>query len=419
MQWLMKLSDRQIKQLCPREKPYKVSDGHGLCISIQPNGSKYWRYKYYWENQEKCLAFGVYPEITLEEARALRQEARALKRQGIDPREHQRTRKIRASSDHENTFEKLALEWLDIRSSGWSPGYIKSITARLHNDILPEIGHRPVGTILPMDILKIARAIEKRDCLEISHKSVQVCGQIFRYGIVTGRAVGNPADNLWPALRRRRPRCYPFFTPPQLQQFLHDLEHYDGAGNGATALQLMLLTFVRTRELCDAQRHEFDMERSLWRIPAERMKMNAPHLVPLATQTKQLLRNIKENRWGHLFSDTVTPRKAISHSSMRYVLNRLGYKGEASIHGIRATASTILNESGLFSADAIERQLAHQEPNKIRRAYDHSNHLAERAEMMQWWADYLTASGLRIPGHDCGKIDEKKDDIVVNLKRLA
>ena len=417
----MKLSDKTIQKLTPRKKQFKVSDGQSLFICVHPNGSKYWRYKYHWHGKEKCLAFGVYPEISLEEARELRQQARKLKREGTDPREYQRNKKIRAASNSENTFERLTQEWLDVRSCNWSAGYLAAIIARLQNDILPEIGHRSLEAILPTDVLKIARTVERRNSLEVSRKALQICGQIFRYGIITGQALSNPADHLWPALKRRQSKVRPYFTPNQLSQFLADLERYPPKGHIVTALKLMLLTFVRTKELCDARYDEFDLRTKLWRIPAIRMKVNIPHLVPLTWQSHALIEPILEqpSPWGYLLPHLRVPRDPMSKDSMRQVLYDLGYRGQATIHGIRATASTILNESGQFSSDVIERQLAHQEPNKIRKAYDHSDHLAERMKMMQWWADYLCEAGLKILGVEAGVQFPKTKDISNLIKVSA
>lgn len=393
----MRLSDRQIQSLKPKDKPYKISDGHNLFIHVDPRGSKYWRYRYRWFGKEQMLALGVYPETSLHEARDMLYQARKLQREGIDPRQERRTRKLRAQEDHTNNFAALATEWLEVRSSEWSHGYCKSIAARLYNDILPEIGRYPLANILPTDILKIARRIEKRNSLEVSRKAIQVCGQVFRYGIVTGKTLTNPAEHLGIALKRRRSQHRAYFKPQELSQFLYQLAGEDTASQAVMATKLMLLTFVRTKELCDATWDEIDLERKQWRIPAQRMKANVPHIVPLSKQAITLLGELRRrnNRWDYVFEGTYRARDPISKNVMRNLLCKLGYKGRATIHGFRATASTHLNESGLFSADAIERQLGHQEANKIRKAYDHSQHMVERTRMMQWWADHLCSIGYR------------------------
>jgi integrase len=390
----MTLTVLQVQKAKPKEKPYKLTDGKGLYLLVSPNGSKCWRYKYYWLGRERVLALGVFPEVSLVEARDRHHEARRLKAQFIDPSEHKREQKMIAYAKYDNTFEKIAREWHGHKMHGWSAYYAKQVMQRLESDIFPRIGNRLTNTLTASDLLKVARSIEARDAIEMAHRSVAMCGQIFQYAIITDRATQNPAVALRGALRTIERKHRPYIKQQELPEFLRRLNGYERSIQTKLAIQLLMLTFVRPSELCKAKWSEIDFERREWRIPAERMKMRTPHIVPLSNQAFEILSTLHKlnGRWEYVLPSTKSPRKCVTTNSLLFVVWELGYKGKATAHGFRGTASTILNESGQFNRDVIERQLSHLERNRIRAAYDHAEHLPARQHMMQWWADYLDSA---------------------------
>lgn len=393
----MLLNDTQIRKSSPTNKPYKLADGDGLYLLVLPTGKKHWRLKYRFAGKEKLLSIGTYPVISIAEAREKRFEARKLlKGQGIDPATVKRERKQQDAVNNRNSFEAVAREWHEKKRSAWTPYYAKQVMQRLEKDIFPKLGHRPIRSVTARDILEMARVIEKREALELSHRAVQVCGKVFQYAIITDRASDNPAVALRGALKTAQPAHYAHLEHNELPGFLNALNNYDGGLQTKLGLKLMLLTFVRPSELRLTKWSEIDFERKELRIPAERMKKRSPHLVPLSEQAIELLNTLKKlnGNWDHVFPSVQSPRKCMTSNAMLYALYTMGYKGKATVHGFRATASTILNESGLFGCDVIERQLSHQERNRVRAAYDHAEHLPARRQMMQWWADYLKEKGL-------------------------
>jgi integrase len=387
----MPLTVLEVQKAKPKEKPYKLGDGGGLYLLVKPNGGKYWRVKYHFAGKERVLALGVFPDISLADARKRREEAKMSKQNGVDPFEVKQEQKRGFLAIHENTFEKVAREWHEVKSGRWSPYYAKQVMQRLENDIFPKIGHRLPSKILPSDLLKIARAIEGRDAVEIAHRAVAMCGQIFQYAIITDRATNNPAIALRGALKTAERKHRAYLERNDLPEFLATLERYDGSIQTKSAIRLLMLTFVRPSELCGAKWSEIDIKRKEWRIPAERMKMRTPHLIPLSSKAIEVLTTLKKlnGHWELVFPGQQNKRKPMSTNAMLFAIWEMGYKGKATSHGFRGTASTILNESGLFGRDVIERQLAHQERNRVRAAYDHAEHLPARQKMMQWWADYL------------------------------
>ncbi len=395
----MPLSDIKIRNAKSQAKPYKMLDGDNLFLHVQPNGSKYWRYRYSWLGKEKTLSLGVYPDITLADARERRDQARQQRARNVDPSEFKKAQKREIMAKEHNTFEKLAQEWLEVRSHGWSAYYTRQVRQRLENDIFPKLGHRPVNAITAPELLKVVKQIEARNALEIAHRAMQVCGQIFTYGIITDRAERNPAVDLRGALKTPVKNNYAYLSQNELPEFLEKLEAYN-AGHIQTklAIKMLLLTFVRTNELCGAKWSEIDFDNKEWRIPAERMKMRNPHIVPLSSQALEILAILKKlnDHREHVFPSLQVPRKCMSNNTMLMAIYAMGYKNKTTGHGFRATASTILYESGLFQRDAIERQLSHQERSRVVAAYNHSEHLPLRRKMMQWWGDYLSNASLRM-----------------------
>lgn len=299
-----------------------------------------------------------------------------------------------AAEKAENSFEIIAREWHTLQLSKWSPYYAKQVMQRLENDVFTAIGNTPIRDISSKDILKLARAIESRDAIELAHRAVQICGQIFNYAIITEKAENNPATAIRGALKTPKTENYAHLSANELPEFLEVLERYDGGTQTKLAIKLMILTFVRTNELCGARWEEIDFEKKEWVIPAHRMKMRSKHIVPLSKQAIEILNTLKRlnGKWEYVCPSLYSPRKPMSNNTMLYAIYTMGYKDRTTVHGFRAAASTILNESHLFHRDAIERQLAHQERNRVRGAYDHSEHMPERKKMMQWWADYIASA---------------------------
>lgn len=386
----MALTDVAIRGAILKDKRYKLADAEGMYLDIHPNGQKYWRLKYRFMGKEKLLALGVYPETTLAEAREKRNAARKMLANGVDPMEDRKETKRIASINAENTFEAIANEWIEAKSPAWTPRYTEFMKKRLAKDILPQLGQRPIKEISAPELLSVIRVIEKRGATELAHRALQYCGQIFMFGIATGRAERNPANDLKGALKTHVKQNYAHLKEEELPEFIKKLENYEGMLQAKLAVKLLMLTFVRTTELRGAMWSEFDFDKAEWRISAERMKMRRPHVVPLSAQALAVLKELKllNGQWQYVFPNPYKPIKPMSENAVLSVLKRMGYQYRTTGHGFRHTASTILNENG-FNADHIERQLAHVEGNKVRGAYNHAEYLPERRKMMQWWADYI------------------------------
>lgn len=388
----MLLSDTKIKNTKPREKPYKIADGKGLFLAVTPNGSKYWRMKYYFADKEKLLALGVYPDISLADARAKRDEARKLLANGIDPSLDKQIKKRAKKLAAANSFEAIAREWYAKFSSQWVPSHGEKILRRLEKDIFPWIGNRPITEITAPELLAAFRRIESRGAIETAHRAQQNCGQVFRYAVATGRAERDPTRDLRGALPPVKKHHHASITDPKsIGDLLRAINDYQGYFVTKCALRLAPLLMVRPGELRKAEWSEFNFEIAEWRIPAVKMKMRATHIVPLAVQSISILRELQALTGDeqYVFPSIRTPIRPISDNTVLGALRRLGYtKDEMTGHGFRSMASTILNEQG-WNRDAIERQLAHAERNNIRAAYNYAEYLSERRKMMQHWADYL------------------------------
>jgi len=384
------LSDTLVRNSKPRTKPYKVFDGEGLFLLVTPAGGRYWRLKYVFDGKEKLLALGVYPDVSLASAREGRAEARKLLAAGKDPGAARKEAKRLEIASNANTFEGVAREWYAKREHEWAPGSLHCKRIYLEKHLLPKLGERPIVAITAPELLSILRVIEGRGTLDTARRVMQMCGQIFRYAIATGRAERNPVPDLRGALATPVVKHHSFLQANELPEFLKHLAEYDGGLQTKLALRLLLLTFVRTNELRGADWAEIDWEKADWRIPAVRMKMKQLHIVPLSRQAVDILRELKELTGGQrfVFPNQHNPATFMSENTMLYALYRMGYHSRATGHGFRSTASTILNEHE-FRPDVIERQLAHGERNKVRAAYNHAQYLPERRRMMQWWADYL------------------------------
>lgn len=384
------LSDVAARNAKPKAKPYKVSDGEGLFLMVMPSGSKYWRLKYHFGGKEKTLALGVYPDVALADARDRRAQARKVLAAGNDPGEAKKEAKRVATSNSANTLEVLAREWFEKRKHEWAPVFATTVLDRLERHILPKLGQKPITDVTAPDVLAMLRVVEGKGALELARRLMQMTGQVFMYAIATGRAERNPVADLRGALKTPVVKHRSYLKEKELPGYLKKLDAYDGHPLTKAALRLLLLTFVRTIELRAAQWEEIDWKKAEWRIPAERMKMKEEHIVPLSTQAIAVLREAKLHS-GHrqyIFPNQQNPYAFMSENTMLYALYRMGYHSRMTGHGFRSTASTVLNEHG-YRADVIERQLAHNERNAVRAAYNHAQYLPERREMMQWWADYV------------------------------
>lgn len=390
----MKLNARQVDAAKPREKAYKLADGAGLYLEVVPSGSRYWRMKYRFNGKEKRMAFGVYPAVSLAQARALRDEAKKKLAEGIDPSFAKKEEKLVRDVQLNNTFQAVALEWHGTKVSRWSEGYASDIIEAFNKDIFPYIGQQPVNEIKPLVLLNALRRMESRGATEKAKKVRQRCSEVFRYAIVTGRAEYNPAADLTSAMSGHESKHYPFLTVEELPDFFKALSSYTGSPLVVLAARLLILTGVRTGELRGAFWSEFDLEKAVWEIPAERMKMKRPHLVPLSTQALEIVQQLKvmSGQYPLVFPGRNDPRKTMSEASINQVFKRIGYTGKVTGHGFRHTMSTILHEEG-FNTAWIETQLAHVDKNAIRGTYNHAQYLEGRREMMQWYADYIDNIG--------------------------
>jgi len=392
----MKLSDAAIRSAKPTDRERKLFDGNGLYLLIAPNGGKRWRWKYRFGGKEKVLALGVYPAVSLKDARQKREEADAQRRAGIDPGVQKQAIKAAIRAEVSNTFEVVAREWFAQQSIVWAVTHRRHTMAYLEKDIYPLIGGIPVGGVRPPQLLEALRRIESRGAPSAAKKMRQTCGQIFRYAIATGRADYDAAAGLRDALSPKVVKNFASIKEPKIiGALLRDIEMYTGNLIVRFALRVAPYVFVRPGELRRAEWSEFNLEGSEWRIPAARMKMKEQHIVPLARQVVSLLKDLHQYT-GHctfVFPSMRANTAPISDMTLLAGLRRMGYgKEEMTVHGFRSMASTLLNEQG-YNRDWIERQLAHGERNSIRAAYNYAEYLPERKKMMQEWADFL--DGLR------------------------
>lgn len=388
------LTDAHCKKASSEGKKIrKLSDGAGLYLWVLDDGSKYWRLRYWLAGKEKSLSLGVYPFVTLKQARAKRDDHRKQLAGNLDPSAERKAAKTKSTLAVANAFETVANEWYARQLHTWVPHHADDVRRRLQSNIYPSLGKRPIGEIEAPELLAALRKIEERGAYDLAHRVLQVCGQVFRYGIATGRCKHDLSTDLRGALAPHKGRHQPAVKPEELPDLLRAIAGYETIGDKQTrlALQLLAHTFVRTNELIGAQWIEIDLDKALWIIPAERMKMKTEHVVPLSTKALSLLAELKTLAGdSRLVFPSRNPDKSMSNNTMLFALYRLGYKGRMTGHGFRAVASTILNETG-FNPDVIERQLAHCERNEIRGAYNRAEYLKERTRMMQHWSDYLEA----------------------------
>ena len=369
----------------------KLMDGGGLYLWVYADGRKYWRLRYWLGGKEKSLSLGVYPAVGLKAARIKREAERKHLDNKLDPSAERKAANLRSRSALENSFEAVAVEWSTKRSNTWVASHALDVKRRLEKNIFPMLGHRPIADIEAPELLATVRKIEGRGAHDLSHRVLSVCGQVFRYGVATGRCKSDISKDLRGALTPHKPKKQAAVRLEEWPALLRAIAGYDEIGDKQTrlALQLLAATFVRTNELIGAEWAEFNLEGAKWTVPASRMKMKQEHLVPLSRQVIALLAALKETCGGSRFVFPGRNRdKPVSNNTMLFALYRLGYKGKMTGHGFRAVASTILNETG-FRSDVIERQLAHSERDDVRAAYNRAEYLPERKKMMQQWSDTL------------------------------
>jgi len=394
----MPLTDVSIRSAKPKEKTLKLFDSGGLYLEVSTAGGKYWRWKYRFAGKEKRLAFGVYPDVSLKAARGKRDDAREQLADGIDPGAARKAEK-QAQAGAES-FEAIAREWHAKFSPGWVASHGDRIVRRLEVDVFPWIGKRPIAVLEAPDILAVLRRIESRGALETAHRAMQNCGQVFRYAVATGRAKRDPTGDLRGALPPPKEKHHAsIIEPKRVAELLRAIDSYQGFFATRCALRLAPLVFVRPGELRKAQWPEIDLDKSEWRIPAERMKMREQHIVPLARQAVEILRELepltnrelvaRPNAPRYVFPSARSHQRPMSENAILAALRRMGYTNEEMTgHGFRSMASTLLHEQG-WNHQVVERQLAHAERNAVSAAYNFAEHLPERRKMMQEWADYL------------------------------
>ncbi|MDD4913347.1 MAG: tyrosine-type recombinase/integrase [Sideroxydans sp.] len=391
-----KLTELAVKKAKPEAKPYKMTDGAGLYLLVEPKGSKYWRMFYRFAGKQKTLAIGVYPDVGLADARGRRDEARKLLANNVDPGMAKRARKAAIIVQAESSFEAVACEWFKRHSPNWKENHSSKIIARLEKDIFPWIGARPIAEITGPTLLVAIRRIESRGALETAHRALANCGQVFRYAVATGRAERDPTGDLRGALPPvRKDRHFAAITDPKkVGELMRDIDGYQGSYIVKSAFKLSPLLFVRPGELRRMEWGELDFDKAVWIIPAEKMKMGITHIVPLAKQAVEVLREIQPltGNGKYVFHGERDHDRPMSDNAIRSALRRMGWANdEMTPHGFRAMASTILDNMG-YKQEWLERQLAHEEPNKIKAAYKRDAwrmYLPERTAMMQAWADYL------------------------------
>ena len=391
------LTDTSIKNAKPKEKPYKLADGGGLYLLVTPNGSRLWRLKYRVGGIEKLLSFGSYPQVSLKEARDKAFEAKQGLSSGIDPSQAKKAQK--ASTSGADSFEAVAREWFGKFSTGWAPGHAERVIRLLERDVFPWLGEKVVKEITALELLSVLRRIEARGAIDTAHRARQTAGAVFRYAVATGRAERDPSDDLRGAIPPARGGHMAAITDSQkLGGLLRAIDAYEGGLIVRCALRLAPLVFVRPGELRAMEWAEVSVERGEWVIPGQKMKMKREHIVQLSKQALEILEEIRPftGAGRYVFPTPTSSNRPLSDMALLTALRRMGItKEEATVHGFRATASSLLNAQG-WPSDVIERQLAHVEKNQVRAAYNRHDYLPERRKMMQAWSDYL--DGLRVGG---------------------
>jgi integrase len=395
----MAITDTTARNAKGQEKPYKLSDGGGLHLLVRPDGARYWRLAYRFADKQKTLALGVYPATSLAQARQAREEAKKQLAAGQDPGEAKKHAKRAAKLSSENSFSSVAREFVGKQGNRWTQRHSENYLRRLEVDIFPALGKRPITNIEAPELLDALRKTEARGAFDLTHRLLQRCSQIFRYGIATGRCKRDPAADLRGALAPHAKEHMPAVKTSEVPTLLRKIDTYEGELQTRLGLKMLALTYVRTTELIGAEWDEFDIGNAMWTIPAARMKkvrgkakvfVNSDHHVPLARQALEIVDELRgvngDSRYVFVGRNLSTH---MSNNTLLYALYRMGYRKRMSGHGFRAVASTILNEESPFDPEVIERQLAHKERNSTKAAYNRAEHMRQRRTMMQWYADHL------------------------------
>ncbi|MFA5913894.1 MAG: integrase arm-type DNA-binding domain-containing protein [Burkholderiales bacterium] len=386
------LTDKQCATAKSGEKSIrKMTDGEGLYLWVYANGTKYWRFRYWQRGKEKSLSLGVYPKVSLAKARESCERERQRLAANLDPSVERKTEKLLAQVSADNTFKAIALEWWSKKNK--SQRYLDDIKRRQEMNVFPFIGGRPIALISRAELSATLQKIEDRGSYDQARRVLREVRQIFDYAVDKGFREANPALRLEKTLTPHTKKNQPAIEQEEIPALMRAIAGYEKIGDRQTMLGLLLLayTFVRTQELISATWSEFDLDAGGWEIPKARMKMRRDHFVPLASQSIEIFRELKEMGAGSKFVFPGRNRdKPMSNNTLLFALYRLGYKSKMTGHGFRAVASTVLNGMG-FKPDAVERQLAHEEENETKAAYDRQQYIPDRMRMMQTWADYLSA----------------------------
>jgi integrase len=400
----MGMTNTGAKQASPRDKDYKLSDEKGLYLLVKKNGRKYWRMKYRYASKEKLLSIGVYPEVSLKEARQKRDDARKLLADHIDPSDNKQNLKRSRHEAAANSFEIIALEWFTKEKPIWSPAHIKKQIWLLEKNLFPYIGSEPISNITPPILLAALRKIESRGANETARRARQVASQVFRYAVATGRAEHDPSPDLKGALQTPKTKHFAAITDPKkIGPLLLALEGYEGTQTVRAALQIAPMVFTRPGELRQMEWDEIDWDQAEWRIPEHKMKMKQAHIVPLCRQAIEVLeeQHLFTGRWQYVFPSERSKQRPMSENAINGALRRLGLsKEEMTGHGFRAMARTLLDEVLEFPHHLIEHQLAHEVRDPLGRAYNRTTHLKQRRDMMQKWADYLDSLKAQAKGNN-------------------
>jgi integrase len=390
------LNDREIKSLKPKSKSYRVTDGEGLYLQIDPSGSKRWFLSFRLNEKRDRLAYGNYPYIGLADARELKRQDKMLIAKGLHPRNEKKKTQLEEQKHNANSVYRVTKEWFEINKSRWGEDHADSVWRKMESDVFPTLSGKSVHQVQPKDIVAVIQAIEARGAVVVANRVKQFLTGIFRLAVQKGYTEMNPAGDLRGALQPCKTNHHPYLPVEKLPTFFKRLKTYEtsGAKETALAIRFMMNTFVRNKEMRFAKIDEFDLKWKVWRIPSERMKMDRPHVVPLNTQALAIVEELiglAESTDGFIFPSTTDFDKPICSSTINRALRKMGYdtKTEVTTHGFRTTASSILNDSELWHPDAIERQLAHEEENEVRATYNNAKHLKQRVKMMNWWGDYL------------------------------
>lgn len=385
------LTDTAVRKSKPGATPLKLTDGHGLYLHVAPSGGKLWRYTYRWQGKQKLMALGAYPEVSLQRARERHGDARKLLAEGVDPMAERKAQRLEELA-HSTTFREVYEDWYSRWSIGKAERHAATVKTRVETDILPAFGSKPVDDVDADDVRQMILSVHERGAEEVARRNHAMVAQIFSFAVAHRIAKRNPATDFKFShlqLPRPKPKNFAHIEARELPDLLKKTDAYKGEATTKLAMRLLALTFVRTSELIEAPWSEFDLPNARWDIPAERMKMDTPHIVPLSRQAVKVLEALKLlTGSGTLAFPGDSGKTPLNKNTMLRAYERMGYKGRMTGHGWRGLASTVLHEQG-FEAAWIELQLAHLKRDKVAAAYDHAKYLKQRAKMMQWWADYL------------------------------